>query len=85
MELYQSVNLCSTFEEKCNFALCLYNMRAYEEAFSQYEQALEVASTEGDKSHVYAAMGMVKYQQGKQEMGVGDIEGAKTQLFKWSV
>ena len=41
---------------------------------SAYEQALKLAPSDEDKSHVYAALGMVQYKE-------SDFEGAKSALF----
>ena len=80
--LFQEVGVC-TFSEQCSFALALYKMGAYEESYAQYIAALKCCDKEEDKSHVFAALGMIKYRVGAKEMGKGDIDGAKTDLFKW--
>lgn len=83
IQLYEDIGAGTNFEEKCSYALALYKMELYSKSFEQYEGSLSLVSNEEEKSHVYAAMGMVKYQMGMKELGNGDIEGAKTQLFKW--
>ena len=45
---------------------------------SAYEQALEHAETEEDRSQIHAAMGKVMFK-------AGDIQGAKSALFTWFV
>lgn len=45
---------------------------------SAYEQALEHAQNDEDRSQIYAAMGMVMFK-------AGDIQGAKRALFTWFV
>ena len=42
---------------------------------SAYTEALSIASTEAEKSHVYAALAMVQYK-------FGDVETTKSTLFK---
>ena len=43
--------------------------------FSAYTEALSKASTEAEKSHVYAALAMVQYK-------FGDLDDTKSTLFK---
>ena len=73
----------STFSERCSFALALYKLGSYEESYSEYTAALKYCDSEENKSHVYAALGMIRYKMGLKGSGRGDIDGAKTDLFKW--
>ena len=43
-----------------------------------YEKALSLAEDDEQRSHVYAAMGMLAFS-------VNDLEGAKTSLFNWYI
>ncbi|KAL5004760.1 hypothetical protein ScPMuIL_018216 [Solemya velum] len=67
----------SKFDDICNFGLSLYKVGKYEESFKAYERAESIASTDAEKSHVHAALGIVAYK-------FGDTEGAKTSFFKSS-
>ncbi|XP_064609375.1 tetratricopeptide repeat protein 37-like [Liolophura sinensis] len=66
-----------TFEGTCELALVHYKLGQLAQSFQAYERALELASKDEDKSHVYAAMGMVAYK-------FGDADGVKTALFNCS-
>ena len=44
--------------------------------FAAFEQALQLATSESDKSQILAALAMVAYQ-------MEDVDNAKTLLFQW--
>ena len=74
-----------TTEEICSLALALFKMDAFDESIAQYESALSIVTSQEDKSHIFAAMGMVKYRAGFKETGNADVDGAKAILFQWYV
>ncbi|XP_075895011.1 tetratricopeptide repeat protein 37 [Nelusetta ayraudi] len=62
----------------CSLALACCSAGLIAESFSAYERALAVASTERVKSYISTALALLLHRQ-------GDVDSAKTLLFKCSV
>ncbi|ESP01284.1 hypothetical protein LOTGIDRAFT_230642 [Lottia gigantea] len=81
-EYEKSVKIFSTIttdqlEDICCYGYSLYKSGNLGLSFKVYESALEKATNDEDKSHIYTVLGMIAYQQ-------DDIATAKTYLFKSS-
>ncbi|XP_064650742.1 tetratricopeptide repeat protein 37-like [Lineus longissimus] len=74
---YQAISPLESFEDVCGLALSYYKAGSWEDSSNAYTQAIELATSDEDKSHVFAALGMVSYK-------LRDVERAKTALFRCS-
>ncbi|XP_013407175.1 tetratricopeptide repeat protein 37 isoform X1 [Lingula anatina] len=74
---YQLIQPLNRYEDVCGLALALYRSGQLTESYQAYDQALHLAPNAEEKSHVFAAMGMVAYK-------VKDLDTAKTVLFQGS-
>ncbi|XP_072023099.1 tetratricopeptide repeat protein 37-like, partial [Amphiura filiformis] len=72
---YQSISPLIEYSDILGLAVALYKMEDFSASYQAYEQALQLASNEADKSEILSAMGMVAYKS-------GNTEQAKTLLFK---
>ena len=71
---------CSSVEELCSYGLALYTMKRYDASAEQYERALTACADDtGDRSHIYAALGMVTYAAS----AASDVDATKNMLFEW--
>ena len=77
IDQFKAIAPLQGFEEITGLALAYYNLGYLKESYQAYEQALQLAPTDIDRSNVYAALGLVAYK-------FEDVEGAKTELFKCS-
>ncbi|XP_070543416.1 tetratricopeptide repeat protein 37-like [Ptychodera flava] len=77
VELYQSISPLSDFNDVCGLALALCKANQLKESYQAFEQALQLASSNEEKSRVLASMGVIAYH-------FQDMERAKTLLFKCS-
>ncbi|PVD20045.1 hypothetical protein C0Q70_20539 [Pomacea canaliculata] len=64
----------ATFTDLCQFGLLLYCAGKLTDSYRVYQLALSMATSDTDKSDVYAALGMVAFK-------CQDLNGAKTALF----
>ncbi|XP_044163899.1 tetratricopeptide repeat protein 37-like [Acropora millepora] len=74
---YQAAKPLNEFHDVCGLALSLFMAGQLKDSFQAYEQAYQQATTDGDRSCVLAALGMLGY-------ALSDMDGAKTMLFKSS-
>ncbi|XP_015755110.1 PREDICTED: tetratricopeptide repeat protein 37-like [Acropora digitifera] len=74
---YQAAKPLNEFHDVCGLALSLFMAGQLKDSFQAYEQAYQLATTDGDRSCVLAALGMLGY-------ALSDMDGAKTMLFKSS-
>ncbi|XP_015779373.1 PREDICTED: tetratricopeptide repeat protein 37-like [Acropora digitifera] len=72
---YQAAKPLNEFHDVCGLALSLFMAGQLKDSFQAYEQAYQLATTDGDRSCVLAALGMLGY-------ALSDMDGAKTMLFK---
>nr|XP_006811551.1 PREDICTED: tetratricopeptide repeat protein 37-like [Saccoglossus kowalevskii] len=77
VSVYLSIKPLSDVNDICGLAAALYKSNKLKESYQAFEQALQVATNDGDKSSILAAMGMVSYH-------FNDVDRAKTLLFKCS-
>ncbi|KAK6188238.1 hypothetical protein SNE40_004461 [Patella caerulea] len=77
IEIYKQTTSIEQAEDICYYGYTLYKAGNLAESFKAYEKAAEIVETDDDRSHVYAALGMVSYK-------FGDLDGAKTALFTGS-
>ncbi|XP_031551877.1 tetratricopeptide repeat protein 37-like isoform X1 [Actinia tenebrosa] len=77
IETYQKVTPLDNFHVICGLALAFYMACKLPESYRAYDQALQLAPSDADKSCVLTAMGMLGY-------ALNDIDGAKAMLFKSS-
>ncbi|XP_055956179.1 tetratricopeptide repeat protein 37-like [Patella vulgata] len=77
IEIYKQTTSIEQAEDICYYGYTLYKAGDLAESFKAYEKAAEIVEKDDDRSHVYAALGMVSYK-------FGDLDGAKTALFTGS-
>ncbi|CAH1796878.1 unnamed protein product [Owenia fusiformis] len=75
--IYQAVGALGKFEDLCWMGLAYYHNNDLTQSYQAYEQALTLAPCDEDKSHVYAALGMVAFK-------FNDLADAKSALFQSS-
>ncbi|CAL1530763.1 unnamed protein product [Lymnaea stagnalis] len=75
VSLFEQCSLSSDVENLCLYGLALFKSGKLIEAFKVYGEVLTMVEGKPAMSQVYAALGMVAYK-------IGDINEAKSQLFK---
>ncbi|KAK7473574.1 hypothetical protein BaRGS_00035177 [Batillaria attramentaria] len=73
--VFESCGAGTMFADLCQWGLVLYQAGRLPDSFTVYQQALALAESEANTSHVWSALGMVAYK-------LGDMEGAKSALFQ---
>ncbi|OXB66908.1 hypothetical protein ASZ78_013569 [Callipepla squamata] len=77
IEVYTSIPL-TEFDAIMGIALAYFKKGLLEESIKAYKQALSVADSEQDKTHILTALAIIEYKQNK-------VDAAKTLLFKCSL
>ncbi|OXB75710.1 UNVERIFIED_CONTAM: hypothetical protein H355_016227 [Colinus virginianus] len=77
IEVYTSIPL-TEFDAIVGIALAYFKKGLLEESIKAYKQALSVADSEQDKTHILTALAIIEYKQNK-------VDAAKTLLFKCSL
>ncbi|CAB4027696.1 Tetratricopeptide repeat 37 [Paramuricea clavata] len=77
IKMYQEINPLNNFHHITGLALAFFMFGNLEQSYQVYEQAFELATNEGQKSHVRAAMGILGYI-------LGDVDRCKFALCESS-